>query len=80
MLRQSGLDERRPIADADRIGRIIANADLVVTARQAGKLVGVSRADRFLLLLLLSDLAVDRAYQGHGIGTRLIEETRRHAG
>nr|WP_175609020.1 hypothetical protein [Bradyrhizobium ivorense] len=44
MPRQSGLDERRPIADADRIGRIIANADLVVTARQAGKLVGVSRA------------------------------------
>ncbi|WP_244626618.1 GNAT family N-acetyltransferase [Bradyrhizobium ivorense] len=74
VLRQSGLD------DADRIGRIIANADLVVTARQAGKLVGVSRADRFLLLLLLSDLAVDRAYQGHGIGKRLIEETRRHAG
>ncbi|WP_347339605.1 GNAT family N-acetyltransferase [Bradyrhizobium ivorense] len=28
----------------------------------------------------MSDLAVDRAYQGHGIGKRLIEETRRHAG
>ena len=81
VLRQSGLGERRPIADSDRIGRMIANANLIVTARQAGKLVGVSRAlTDFCYCCYLSDLAVDRAYQGHGIGKRLIEETRRHAG
>ncbi|VIO72573.1 hypothetical protein CI1B_42180 [Bradyrhizobium ivorense] len=81
VLRQSGLGERRPIADSDRIGRMIANANLIVTARKDGKLVGVSRAlTDFCFCCYLSDLAVDRAYQGHGIGKRLIEETRRHAG
>ena len=43
VLRQSGLGERRPLADTDRMERMIANANLIVTARKAGKLVGVSR-------------------------------------
>jgi GNAT superfamily N-acetyltransferase len=81
VLSQSGLGERRPLADTDRIERMIANANLIVTARKAGKLVGISRAlTDFAYCCYLADLAVDRAYQGHGIGKRLIEETRRHAG
>src|SRR5262249_19629550 len=81
VLRQSGLGERRPLADTDRMERMIANANLIVTARKAGKLVGVSRAlTDFAYCCYLSDLAVDRGHQGHGIGKRLIVETRRHAG
>lgn len=81
VLRQSGLGERRPLADAGRMARMIANANLIVTARKAGTLVGVSRAlTDFAYCCYLSDLAVDRQHQGHGIGKRLIAETRRHAG
>lgn len=81
VLRQSGLGERRPLADTDRMERMIANANLIVTARKAGKLVGVSRAlTDFAYCCYLSDLAVDREFQGHGIGKRLIAETRRLAG
>ncbi|MEE4417552.1 GNAT family N-acetyltransferase, partial [Klebsiella pneumoniae] len=61
--------------------RMIANANLIVTARKAHQLVGVSRAlTDFAYCCYLSDLAVDRQYQGHGIGKRLIAETRRFAG
>lgn len=81
VLQQSGLGERRPLADTDRMARMIANTNLIVTARAAGKLIGVSRAlTDFAYCCYLSDLAVDRAYQGHGVGKRLIAETRRLAG
>jgi GNAT superfamily N-acetyltransferase len=81
VLARSGLGERRPIADRGRIERMLAHANLIVTARDAGRLVGVSRAlSDFAYCCYLSDLAVDRAEQGRGIGRRLIEETRRAAG
>ncbi|KTT62618.1 GNAT family N-acetyltransferase, partial [Sphingomonas endophytica] len=68
-------------ADTERMARMIANANLIVTARKAHQLVGVSRAlTDFAYCCYLSDLAVDRQYQGHGIGKRLIAETRRFAG
>src|ERR1700739_1807738 len=81
VLRRSGLAERRPVGDPGRIGRMLAHANLIITARKAGQLVGVSRAlTDFSYCCYLSDLAVDRQYQGCGIGKRLIEETRREAG
>ena len=81
VLRRSGLAERRPVGDLDRIGRMLAHANLIVTARDGGRLVGVSRAlTDFSYCCYLSDLAVDREVQGCGIGKRLIEETRRAAG
>ncbi|QIG91349.1 MULTISPECIES: GNAT family N-acetyltransferase [unclassified Bradyrhizobium] len=81
VLRQSSLGERRPLADTDRMERMIANANLIVTARQEHTLIGVSRAlTDFAYCCYLADLAVDRRHQGHGIGKRLIAETRRHAG
>jgi GNAT superfamily N-acetyltransferase len=81
VLQRSGLAERRPVADRDRIERMIAHANLIVTARDGGRLIGVSRAlTDFAYCCYLSDLAVDRQYQGSGIGQRLIEETRRAAG
>ena len=56
-------------------------ADMIVTARCDGKLVGVSRAlTDFQFCTYLSDLAVDEAVQGQGIGKRLIEETHLAAG
>ena len=60
---------------------MLAHANLIVTARQDGRLVGLARSlTDFCFCCYLSDLAVDRACQGQGIGKRLIEETRKHAG
>ena len=76
---KSGLN--RPVGDRGRIERMLAHANLIVTARQEGRLVGLARSlTDFCFCCYLSDLAVDKACQGHGIGKRLIEETRRKAG
>jgi GNAT superfamily N-acetyltransferase len=81
VLRRSGLDERRPVDDRGRIDRMLAHANLIITARDAGRLIGVSRAlTDFAFCCYLSDLAVDKQYQRGGIGKRLIEETHRTAG
>lgn len=77
----STLSERRPIADFARLEQMLRAADLIVTARDGPRLVGVSRAlTDFAYCCYLSDLAVDSAYQRRGIGKRLIEETRVRAG
>jgi len=64
---------RRPTTDLARIERMFANANLVFSAWHEGKLVGVCRAlTDFSYCCYLSDLAVDKAYQKHGIGRELI--------
>jgi predicted N-acetyltransferase YhbS len=76
----STLAERRPAGDIERLERMLRNADIVVTARDEGRLIGVSRAvTDFAYCCYLSDLAVDVAYQRQGIGKRLIDETRARA-
>ncbi len=81
VLVRSTLAERRPVDDREAIERMLANADLIVTARVAGKLVGVSRAlSDFAFCTYLSDLAVDREFQGRGIGRELIGRTHEAAG
>lgn len=81
VLAASGLAERRPVSDRARIETMLRHADIVLTARHAGRLVGVSRAlADYGFCCYLSDLAVDRAYQGRGIGRRLIERTWDAAG
>ena len=76
---KSGLN--RPIADRPRIEQMLKHANLILTARQDGKLVGFARSlTDFCFCCYLSDLAVDKACQGQGIGRRLIEETRAAAG
>lgn len=79
VVRKSGLN--RPIDDRLRIERMLKHANLVVTARQDGKLVGFARSlTDFCFCCYLSDLAVDPACQGQGIGRRLIDETKKAAG
>lgn len=77
----STLGERRPVQDLPRLRRMLQEADLVVTARDGQRLVGVSRAlSDFSYCCYLSDLAVDADYQRQGIGRRLIAETHALAG
>ena len=81
VLSRSGLGERRPLADRPRIEAMLRNADLIVTARAGGRLVGVARSvTDFAFCCYLSDLAVDQAFQGHGIGKMLMRRTRSEAG
>ncbi|MCL4204969.1 MAG: GNAT family N-acetyltransferase [Pirellulaceae bacterium] len=81
ILERSTLAERRPVADRPVIERMLANADILVAARDGLQLVGVSRAiSDFGFCTYLSDLAVDQAYQGQGIGRELIRRTHEAAG
>lgn len=81
VLIRSTLGERRPVQDRDRIERMLRLANIIVTARHLGQLVGVSRAlTDFEFCTYLSDLAVDESYQRRGIGKQLIEQTHQTAG
>lgn len=81
VLQRSTLAERRPVADRPRIARMLQQADLIVTARAAGQLVGVCRAlTDFAFCTYVSDLAVDTAFQRRGIGRQLLSRTHAEAG
>lgn len=81
VLKRSTLDERRPVNSPERIHKMLQHGNVLVTAWDGEKLIGVSRAlSDFSFCCYLSDLAVDRDYQNKGIGKKLIEETHRIAG
>ena len=76
----STLGERRPVDDRERMRRMLAEANLVVTAWDGELLVGISRAlSDFSFVTYLSDLAVRVSHQRQGIGRELIEQTRQAA-
>lgn len=78
--RSSGLGERRPVADAERMAAMVRNANLVITCRVGGALVGIARSvSDFSYVTYLSDIAVSRPYQRTGIGRALIDATRKEA-
>lgn len=81
LLGRSTLAERRPIGEPETIRAMLENADLRVTARLDGLLVGISRAlTDWSFCTYLSDLAVDAAYQHRGIGKELVRRTHEAAG
>ena len=81
VLMRSTLAERRPVSDLDTIRAMLKNADLILTSRLDGLLVGVSRAiTDFAYCTYLSDLAVDEQHQRQGIGRELIRRTHEAAG
>ena len=60
---------------------MLERADIIVTARTNGLLVGVARAiTDFSYCTYLSDLAVDEQFQRHGIGRELVKKTHEAAG
>ena len=78
--RSSGLGERRPIADVARMATMVKSANLIVTCRIEGELVGIARSvSDFSYVTYLSDIAVARSHQRSGIGKALIEATRNEA-
>lgn len=81
ILTRSTLSERRPINEPERLKKMLDNADVLITAWDGEKLVGISRAiTDSAYCTYLSDLAVDVAYQKSGIGKKLVELTHEKAG
>ena len=76
---RSTLGERRPIDKLTTFADMLANANLIITAWDQEKLVGIARTlTDFSYVAYLADLAVDEQYQKQGIGKQLIEETKSH--
>lgn len=81
LLERSTLAERRPVDQPETIRGMLAHADVVATARDEDKLVGLARAiTDFHYCTYLSDLAVDLAYQRQGIGRELLQRAHQAAG
>jgi ribosomal protein S18 acetylase RimI-like enzyme len=79
--RRSTLGERRPVDDRDRMRQMLERANLVVTAWDGDRLVGIARSlSDFCYASYLSDLAVDVEYQRQGIGRELIARTQQAGG
>ncbi len=75
VFRNSGII--RPVDQKERIQKMIDYANLMVTAWDNDKLVGIARAiTDFSYCCYLSDLAVDRDYQKNGIGKKLIDRVK----
>ncbi|MEX1134044.1 MAG: GNAT family N-acetyltransferase [Acidimicrobiia bacterium] len=73
----STIGERRPVENRERMRRMLAEADLVVTAWDGETLVGISRSvTDWVYCTYLSDLAVRLDFQAQGIGRELVRRTR----
>ncbi|CAM1333014.1 GNAT family N-acetyltransferase [Tenacibaculum aestuariivivum] len=71
----------RPTKDSERITKMYANSNLIITAWLNNELIGISRSiTDFCYACYLSDLAVKSEYQKEGIGKRLIELTEKEIG
>ncbi|HMN91118.1 MAG TPA: GNAT family N-acetyltransferase [Saprospiraceae bacterium] len=77
ILSRSTLAERRPVNDMERIELMLRHANLIVTAKLNGQLIGVARSlSDFAFCTYLADLAVDVTFQKQGIGKELIRQTK----
>ena len=77
ILDDSGLGKRRPMNDPDYLARMLAGSNLLITAREDGRLLGFLRGlTDHCYRCFIADLAVAKDFQGMGIGKRLIEFSR----
>lgn len=76
----STLGARRPVSDRGRMQRMLAEANLVITAWEGARMVGISRSlSDFVYATYLSDLAVRLSHQRQGIGRELVRLTQEAA-
>lgn len=77
VLQDSGLGKRRPMDNPSHLARMIAGSNLIVTAREEGRLVGLLRGlSDYCYRCFIADLAVAKAYQRKGIGRDILQFTR----
>ena len=71
----------RPTDDRERIAKMYEHSNLIATAWDGDKLVGVSRTiTDWVWSAYLADLAVSPAYKKCGIGRKLIQLTKEKLG
>jgi N-acetylglutamate synthase-like GNAT family acetyltransferase len=71
----------RPTRDPERIQMMFENSDLIVTAWDGDKLVGISRTiTDWVWCSYLADLAVSPDYERSGIGKTLVQLTKQKIG
>ncbi|MCM2533214.1 GNAT family N-acetyltransferase [Neobacillus pocheonensis] len=71
----------RPSDDLPRLQRMIDHSDIILSAWDHKKLVGIARAiTDYSYCCYLSDLAVDKEYQNSGIGKELVELLQKQIG
>ncbi len=81
LLHESGLAERRPVHNRECIEGMVTNSNLMVSAWDDNKLIGIARSmTDFHYACYLSDLAVNRNYQQSGIGRQLQSITQQQLG
>lgn len=72
LLVKSTLGERRPIDDTVCLSGMLSNSNLIITAWDCDRLVGIARSiTDFHYACYLSDLAIDQEFQKCGIGKQL---------
>ena len=66
---------RRPVGDPSRIAKMFLNANVVISAYDGERLVGLLRGwTDFAFDGYVCDLAIHPAYQKQGVGKRLLDE------
>src|SRR5262245_51227374 len=71
----------RPLSDMIRIKKMYANSNLIISAWDNDKLVGICRSlSDFSYCCYVSDLAVRQKYKCSGIGRKLLALTKDAAG
>lgn len=77
------MKDKRPLANAERIARILGGSNVIVTARDrdSGEVVGLARGiSDNEWVCYLADLVVHADHQGKGIGSALLAQCRRLLG
>lgn len=75
VLSDTTMRTKRPLANTARIAAMLAGADLVVTARENGEILGLARCiSDGAWVCYCAELAVREPAQGRGIGRGLLEK------
>ena len=77
----STLGDRRPVGDRDRMATMLTHANLVVTAWEGDRMIGVARSlSDFAYVTYVSDLVVRESHQRRGVGRALLARTQAESG
>ncbi|MEQ1901135.1 MAG: GNAT family N-acetyltransferase [Devosia sp.] len=73
VLSETTMRSKRPLANAERIGRMLRGANFIVTAREDGVILGLARCiSDNEWIAYCAELAVKESAQGRGIGKGII--------
>jgi GNAT superfamily N-acetyltransferase len=74
VLGESTMGPKRPLANTDRIARMLAGADLIATGREDGEILGLARClSDGAWVSYCAELVVREKAQGRGIGRGLLD-------